>query len=179
VYWGKVEYVNPLAKNDFDWFWKGLGGDDKYKNKILNVSGGHMAIIKRLVELTKDGQDLDCVINNPRINPHLLYQLELMKEGLKGKNNYFEVPIYNTFLSGVETKRELTALENRAFQYLIKNIGMVVERDVLIKSVWDQNASADIADHALDQIIHRLKLKIVKDGYKLETVRGRGHRLRK
>lgn len=178
-YWGKIEYISPLNQNDFDWFYSGLGGDNKSKKRIYSVSVGFMAIVKRLFEIVNSGGDLEEAINNPRINPHLLYQLELMKEGLQGNINYFDVPIYNTFISGIVTNKELTALENKAFQFLIKNSGLIIERDILIKEVWGEHASNDVADHALDQIIHRLKQKIEKDGYKLETIRGRGHRLQR
>ncbi len=178
-YWGNPEYLNLLSKSDFDWFWSGLNGKKEFKNKIYEASGGYMAIIKRIFEISNSNQNLDEVINNPRLNPHLLYQLELMKEGLKGKANYFDVPIYNTFINGVATNRELTALENKAFQFLINNKGIIIERDTLIKAIWGDYASNGIADHALDQIIHRLKQKIEKEGYKLETFRGRGHRLQK
>lgn len=179
VYWGEMIYTRPLVKKDFDWFWKGLGGDTKYKEKIYKSSGGYMALIKRLFEIFNSGGNLEEAINNPRVNPHLLYQLELMKEGLRESNNYFDVPIFNTFMNGLSTKSELTSLENKAFQFLVNNKEMVVERDTLIKVVWGEHASNDVADHALDQVIHRLKQKIEKDGYKLETIRGRGHRLEK
>lgn len=179
IYWGKPVYTQPLKKDDFDWFWKGLGGKEINKEKIYEVSGGFMAIIKRLLEISNSNQNVDEVIKNPRLNPHLLYQLELMKEGLGGKPNYFDVPVYTTFINGVSIDKELTSLENKAFQFLINNKETIIERDTLIKEVWGEHASSDVADHALDQIIHRLKLKIQKDGYKLETLRGRGHRLQK
>lgn len=178
-YWGKTVYTQSLTRQELDWFWKGLGGKDNYKDKIYKVSGGYMAIIKRLFEITDSGQNLEEITKNPRLNPHLLYQLELMKEGLRGRENYFDVPIYNTFVIGLKINKELTALENKAFQFLINNKGLIIERDVLIKAIWGEHASVGIADHALDQIIHRLKSKIEKDGYKLETIRGRGHRLQK
>ena len=176
-YWGNIEYISPLNQYDFDWFWNGLGGDKKYKSRIYEVSGGFMAIVKRLIEIVNSGGDLEEAINNPRSNPHLLYQLELMKEGLQGNKNYFDVPLYNNFLTGVKTNQELTSLENKAFQFLVKNKGIIIERDSLIKEVWGEYASNEIADHALDQVIHRLKQKIEKGGYKIETLRGRGHRL--
>jgi len=178
-YWGKAILCPPLNETDYDWFWMGLGGKKEFKEIIYKISGGYMAIVKRLFEIVNSGGDLNEIIKNPRLNPHLLYQLELMKEGLKGRENYFDVPLYETFIKGTITNKELTASENRAFQFLISNKGVIIERDSLIKAIWGEHASVGIADHALDQIIHRLKSKIEKDGYKLETIRGRGHRLQK
>lgn len=175
-FWGEPVYMAPLTGTDFDWFYNGLGGELKFKKIIFEATNGYSALVKRLCEIAETGDDLESVIKNPRINPHLLYQLELMKEGLNGKPNYFDVPIYNTFMNGVKTNTELTALENKAFQLLVNNKGVIVDREVLITAIWGESA-VGISDHALDQIIHRLKVKISKDSYKIETVRGRGHRL--
>lgn len=177
VYWGKKVYLTPLSKSDFDWFWTGIGGVEKYKNKIYEASGGFMALIKRLNEIAKEGGNIDEAIDNPRLNAHVNYQLELMKEGLKGNKNYFDVPIYNTFISGGNFRTEFTKLENNALKYLNKNLNIIVDREDLIQAIWGEHASCDVADHALDQLIHRLKIKLKNKNMRLETVRGRGHRL--
>lgn len=177
IYWGKVIFNTSLIKSDFDWFWKGIGGVEKYKNKIYKATGGFMALIKRLNEIAKEGGDLDEAINNPRLNAHLNYQLELMKEGLKGNKSYFDVPIYNTFIDGGDFRSEFTKLENNALKYLNKNLNVIVDREDLIQAIWGEHASQNVADHALDQLMHRLKLKLKNSNMKLETIRGRGHRL--
>jgi len=179
VYWGKAIYITPLSGDDFDWFWDGLGGGQKFKNKIYNVSAGYMSIVKRLWEIASSGGDLDAVIANPRLNLHLNYQLELMKEGLRGNKNYFEVPIFETFMKGAQFGKELTALEFKAFRFLDNNNGKIVDRESLIKAVWGEYASQDVADHALDQLVHRLnnKLKNSNSSTLVETIRGRGHRV--
>lgn len=178
VYWGREYYLPPLSKSDFEWFWKGLKADDKYKNKILEISGGLPAIIKRLWEIVvSEGQNgLEKVIENPKINPHLNYQLELMKEGLRGKENYFKVPLYDVFLNGSKND-EFTKLEHKAYVFLEQNKGLIIDRDSLIKAIWGEFASQNVADHALDQLIHRLQKKLEKKNVKIETIRGRGHRL--
>lgn len=176
-FWGEVFLMPPLSLSDFDWFWQGLGGKKKDKNKIYHAAGGNMALIKRLSEIASSPGNLDAVIENPRLNPHLLYQLELMKEGSRGKKNYFSVPIYETFLKGQQFGKELTALEYKAFCFLEKNQGKIVMRDDLIEVVWGEHASREVTDHALDQLMHRLKPKLAEKNLKLETIRGRGHRL--
>lgn len=177
-YWGEKCFLPPLSKDDFDWFWRGLQIDDKFKRRISEVSGNYPAIIKRLVEIVNENgeETLEKTIENPRINPHLNYQLELMKEGLNGRENYFDVPIYNLFINGPQNN-ELTKLENKAYLYLEKNKGIIIERDDLIKNIWGEFASCDVADHALDQLIHRLQKKLQKKNIKIETIRGRGHRM--
>ena len=179
IFWGEVAYMTPLSGSDFEWFWKGLGGKEEFKDKIYKASGGQMAIIKRLWEIASSGGNLDTVIENPRLNPHLLYQLELMKEGLGGNKNYFDVPIFETFMKGVQFGKELTALEFKAFRFLNENKGQIIDRENLITAVWGEHASRDVADHALDQLIHRLnnKLKNSDSSVSVETTRGRGHRL--
>lgn len=59
---------------------------------------------------------------------------------------------------------------------MVKNKGVIIDREDLITQVWGEKA-LDIADHALDQLIHRLKIKVALEGYKIETIKGRGHRL--
>lgn len=136
-----------------------------------------MALIKRLNEIAKEGGDIDETIDNPRLNAHVNYQLELMKEGFKGNKNYFDVPIYNTFIAGGNFRTEFTKLENMALKYLNKNLNVIVDREDLIQTIWGEHASQNVADHALDQLIHRLKIKLKDKNIKLETIRGRGHRL--
>jgi len=176
VFWGSTVFMTPLNKEEFEWFYKGLGGVAEHKKAIYTATNGYMGLIKRLHEIAEDGGDISAAIENPRINPHLLYQLELMKEGLGKNKNYYDVPIFNTFINGVKVGGELTALENKAFQYLVKNKGVIMDREDLITQVWGEKA-LDIADHALDQLIHRLKIKVALEGYKIETIKGRGHRL--
>lgn len=176
AYWGEELIIPSMNKTDFEWFWAGIGGTDKYKEEIYKASGGHPAIIKRLFEIADSNQNLSEVIANPRLNPHLLYQLELMKEALNGKANYFDVPVYNTFLNGLTANSELTGLENKAFQFFSALKGEVVERDALITAIWGENGSLDISDHALDQLIYRLKNK-VKSKAKIITLKGRGYKL--
>lgn len=180
AFWGEVVYMDPLTRSDFDWFWKGLGGKEKFREKIYQASGGFMALIKRLSEIASSKGDLDAVIENPRLNHHILYQLELMKEGLNGKSNYFEVPIFTNFMKGVSFGKELTKLEFKVLNFLTKNKGKIVDRASLIKAVWGEYASEDVADHALDQLIHRLNKKLKgSNSPVIETIRGRGHRLLK
>lgn len=173
--WGIPVYMTPLSESDYDWFYKGTNGIEKNKDKIYKVTGGYPALIKRLNEIVEEGGNLSAVIQNPYINQHVLYQLELMKNALDGKNNYYNIPLYDTFLKRGVSNNELTKLENIALKYLLMNKNEIVERDQLISEIWGENALG-ISDHALDQLIHRLKSKL-QNKYKIITVKGRGHKL--
>ncbi|MFC1790310.1 winged helix-turn-helix domain-containing protein [Patescibacteria group bacterium] len=75
---------------------------------------------------------------------------------------------------------QLTANEHHCFRYLVQNKDQIITREKLIETIWGKNASLAISNHALDQLIFRLKKKLqaaTKPPVVLETIRGRGHRL--
>lgn len=195
-----IYYVKPLNKLEIKWFVGGLAQfNNNIKaetiNEIVEVSGGYMAIVKRLYEAVVAGENLDKLIDNPNINAHLKYQLELMLEGLgKDKNNievlkkYYLVDKNGKFLSKIVENFELhkngfrnenlTREEDKAMKLLEKNTNKICLRDDLIGTIWGKNVDLTISDHALDQLIHRLRNKLRNINMNLETVRGRGYILR-
>ena len=82
-------------------------------------------------------------------------------------------------MSEVKLSEKLTLSEFKIFNYLANNKGLICTRDLIISEVWGDNATKDVSDHALDQIISRLrkKIKISGNNVYIETIRGRGHRL--
>lgn len=72
----------------------------------------------------------------------------------------------------------LTSLEYRLLRYLLNQKGVVVDREMIISSVWSDAAStAGVTDQALDQLIFRLRKKVEDDPYSpkhIQTVKGRG-----
>lgn len=193
-------YVKPLNKLETKWFVNGLaqfnnGVKDIIINKIIEVSGGCMAIIKRLYEAGAGGEDLEKLIDNPHLNSHLKYQLELMVEGLgKDKNDvealkkYYLVDEKGKFLSKVVENfmvqksrgrnENLTREEDKVMKLLEKNKNQICLREDLIGMIWGKNADLTISDHALDQLMHRLRNKLKNNGVEIETVRGRGYILK-
>jgi hypothetical protein len=123
--------------------------------------------------------------------PHLnrLRQLHLIDRQNRPRHPLFftflekrfsRLPEHPEVLTGrIKLEKNLTANEFRAFRCLSDYRDQICSRDRLISGVWGKNASTETADHALDQLIHRLrdKLKSAQPPLKLETVRGRGHRL--
>jgi two-component system, OmpR family, copper resistance phosphate regulon response regulator CusR len=75
---------------------------------------------------------------------------------------------------------ELTAREHDLLEYLLRNQGAVVSREMLARDVWKETARATPIDNVIDVHIARLRRKI-DDGFDrklLHTVRGVGFTLR-
>ncbi|MCL5113948.1 MAG: helix-turn-helix domain-containing protein [Patescibacteria group bacterium] len=74
----------------------------------------------------------------------------------------------------------LTSSEFKLLKYLLENQGKILDRNEVIKSVWQDTKSVEgVTDQALDQLIFRLRKKIEEDpnnpGH-LQTIKGRGIR---
>ena len=75
---------------------------------------------------------------------------------------------------------ELTAREYDLLEYLLRNQGSVVSREMLARDVWKETARATPIDNVIDVHMARLRRKI-DDGFEqklLHTVRGVGFILR-
>jgi len=75
---------------------------------------------------------------------------------------------------------ELTAREYDLLEYLLRNQGSVVSREMLSRNVWKETARATPIDNVIDVHVARLRRKI-DDGFEsklLHTVRGVGFILR-
>jgi len=73
---------------------------------------------------------------------------------------------------------ELTAREYELLEYLMRNQGSVVSREMLARDVWKETARATPIDNVIDVHITRLRRKI-DDGFEpklIHTVRGAGYR---
>lgn len=69
--------------------------------------------------------------------------------------------------------------ERRLLRLFIKNPGVVHSREACAKAVWAETVETDYTDWALDQVIKRLRKKLVGLGLSaqsIELVRGRGYR---
>jgi DNA-binding response OmpR family regulator len=75
---------------------------------------------------------------------------------------------------------ELTAREYELLEYLFRNQGSVVSREMLARDVWKETARATPIDNVIDVHVARLRRKI-DDGFDrklVQTVRGVGFILR-
>lgn len=189
-------FIKPLNKIDFDWFIGGIQENyptliinDGIKLLIFKESGGFMAIAKRLFEAVISGLNIEAVITNPNLSIHLSYQLDLIIES--GSYGHLEIPILNTYIKlknkpnqvvdvvgNLNFDKRLTAGEYKLLEFLLKNKNKIVSRDESIEAVWGNFATKAVADHALDQLVHRLNSKLKNSSVQLETIRGRGHILK-
>jgi two-component system, OmpR family, copper resistance phosphate regulon response regulator CusR len=78
------------------------------------------------------------------------------------------------------TPIELTAREYELLEYLLRNQGSVVSREMLARDVWKETARATPIDNVIDVHVARLRRKIddAFDRKLLHTVRGVGFTLR-
>ncbi len=181
--------VSTFNKKDGMWFIK----ENSTKNNLkLNINQmdliyqstkGYPRTIKRIIEATVRGSNLENIIDNPTTDPALnLHLLEL----LRYKDNIENIPILNNFLrnkkgisekfSGIKFNEKLTRNESKVFKILIEKEGKVVSREEGIMAVWG-NYAVKISEHAYDQLILRLRNKLENSTPKVEikTARGRGH----
>lgn len=197
----EVIYIEPWKKSDMEWFLESLVGESGVDinstviNEIIVNSGGFAGIAKRLFELVVAGETVEKIGEQPWRYTRLAYQLESIVKGVGVVRNdyielfkkYYLVDKNGNFLSKVlenfvkhlsEAKSYLTAEEHKLMVFLEKNKGEIVDREKIIVAIWGENANGEIADHALDQLMHRLRNKVKIDGVEIETVRGRGYILR-
>src|SRR5258706_3262701 len=88
----------------------------------------------------------------------------------------------NTIKKGHETLSDkLTLSEFRLLRLLLESPDKVLEREEIIKSVWqDSKSVAGVTDQAVDQLVFRLRKKIETDlnhPQYIQTVKGRGIKL--
>ncbi len=69
----------------------------------------------------------------------------------------------------------LTATEFKLLEYMLKNLGRVLTRDLLLDKVWGYDA--EVTTRTVDTHVKRLREKLGKAGEMIETVRGVGYRI--
>lgn len=163
--------------------------DKKVEEQIISASGGIPRLIKRLTKLAADKQDVLEVIKNPisdlklkldleniavfnRANPEYFYKIPLL-EHLEGLTNTdFDQ------IGSVKFYSRLSRQEYLLAQLLIEKRGQLVSREEMITTIWPKNI-LETSEHALDQMIHRVRKKLESAKPKCELVvfRGRGVKL--
>jgi len=91
-----------------------------------------------------------------------------------------ELDVLTRTVTRAGKKIELTPLEYRLLEYLLRNRNHVVAREMLARDVWEETARSTSMDNVIDVMIARLRKKI-DSGYSvklLHTVRGVGFILR-
>lgn len=83
------------------------------------------------------------------------------------------------FINNVTVDSMFTRKEHRVFKTLLEHKGEVVPRDIIAQSVWPIRTDQHYSDWAIDQLIKRLRKKLVELSLSSEyihAVRGKGYR---
>ncbi|RKY42385.1 MAG: DNA-binding response regulator [Candidatus Makaraimicrobium thalassicum] len=102
-----------------------------------------------------------------RLNP-----VEVEKNLLKAGNLTMDLPRHKVTVDKKEI--ELTSMEFKLLAALMQRKGRVQSRERLLDDVWD--IASDVTTRTVDTHIKRLRAKLGKAGYLIETVRGIGYR---
>lgn len=179
-----IIYLEPLNSADAKVFlnktlelYSGKLSSQQIK-KVLELAGGVPRLIKRLCKLFLDNLDptTDLKLQNDlkeinkfwQNNPQLKWNIPLLSPAAASQEK----------ISEIEFKENLSKQEFLLAKLLIENKGKMVIRETMIEAVW-QSKMYDVNEHALDQMLHRLRAKLSNSTpkCKLTTYRGRGCKL--
>lgn len=162
-----VEYLPPLAPPEYDL--QGFSPTPEQLKEIEKLSGGIPALLKICIFSFRDGTPLD-----PDSNPKLKAQLEEMLSAAPDHPAYSGSSLVSSYLNHFKTSA-LSASETRLLDLLLAHPGQIVSKDQIAQAVYpDVKNYNGVSDHALDQLVHRLRSK-VSDKYSLQTHRGLGY----
>ena len=148
------------------------------KQKILALSGGVPRIIKRLCKLFLDNidpaidlklqSDLDEINKFLQTNPQIKWNIPLLSNS----------PDNEEVIGKIRFNESLSRQEYELAKLLIERESKLVTREEMIEVVW-KSKMYEVNEHALDQMLHRLRKKLDKatPKGKLITYRGRGCKL--
>ena len=181
-----ILYLPPLSESDSKAFAQAIAKQAhasltvKQLDQIAKQSGGAPRIIKRLIKLTLSGE-------NPATDSKLAFDLETIVKFIDNNPEYkFTSPLTSLktptslkdSVGEISFQKSLTKQEFALAKALIEAKGELVDREDMIKAIWPKNLY-ETSEHALDQMIHRLKKKLESASPKCEliTLRGRGAKL--
>lgn len=137
---------------------------------FYKFSGGIAAFEKICMIVKRDNLSL-----NPEENYKLKAQLEEMLADYPDHPAYAKSSIVQDYLAS-RKNTELSAAETRLLELLRSKKGQIVSKDEIARSIYPDVKNYDgVSDHALDQLIHRLRSKI--SGSTIITHRGLGYKL--
>lgn len=159
--------------------------------KISSISYHFQTLLKDLVE---EKETLNNLVNNKISTKDEANMKYLKRSYILNNEAEFIIPLLKTFLINTNSKilinpqemindrimvnAKLTASEFKVLKYLCNKLEKFCDRDEIVENVWGDKSFKGISDHALDQIIYRLRKKIENTDpqLKIETIWGRGHK---
>lgn len=98
---------------------------------------------------------------------------ELLAKVKKAQRTY----VVKSFMETTESiQDELTAIENKIFQFFLKNMGDAVSREVIIKGIWKKVA---VSPKTLDVHLSNLRKKLVNSSWIIDNESERGWQLKR
>ena len=108
----------------------------------------------------------------------------LWETGVVNEKEQIFSPLFERFLTqntnGENSEIvELSRKENLLFEFLLKNIDKVCERERIIEEVWAETEEFGVSDWTIDRLVARVraKLKSLKSEYAIVTIKTRGFKL--
>ncbi len=147
-----------------------------------------------LKDLSEEKEALLNLINSKITNNDENSEKYLKKTFIIDNEDKFIIPLFRTYLENIGSKQikypqevlndkiiinsKLTSSEYKILKYLCNNLDKFCDREEIIENVWGANSKKGISDHALDQIVYRVRKKLERNDpqLKIETVWGRGHK---
>jgi DNA-binding winged helix-turn-helix (wHTH) protein len=94
-------------------------------------------------------------------------------------DQHVEVNDGRVFINNVTVDSLFTKKERRVFKALVEHKGEIVSRDTIAQSMWQSRTDQQYSDWAIDQIITRLRKKLIELSLSpqlIHSVRGKGYR---
>jgi biotin operon repressor len=165
-----IESLPPLDPSEYDLL--DLTVISNNIKHIQKLSGGIPALVKICALALRDNVPLD-----PDSNPKLKAQLEEMLAIAPTHPAYSQSSLIQDYLV-TRPNTNPSATETRLLDLLTKNQGRIISKDQIAQAVYpDVKNYAGVSDHAIDQLIHRLRSKIKHQGSIITTHRGLGYKL--
>lgn len=148
---------------------------------LLDGLGAEIETLKKVVNGDTNENDLnqiDILRKHYLIDEKNIFLSRVLENYLRKKFGN-KSNLYEEKVGDLDINARLTASEYKILDFLNKNKGKISSREDIINTTWGEKAEVGISDHALDQIISRLRKKLANSNSKIgiETLRGRGHRL--
>lgn len=164
-----IEHLPPTDPTQMLSF--GFSPTPEQVDQISKLSGGIPALIKICIMALRDKSSLD-----PEKNPKLKAQIEEMLSVSPDDPLLSRSQLVCEYLDS-RRSTNLSAAETRLLNLLLENQNQIVSKDQICATVYpDVKDRAGISDHAIDQLVHRLRAK-VKSKNTITTHRGLGYQL--
>jgi len=174
-------------------------------NKIIELSGGNPGLIKSLYLIAKDGQLAESNLLDHRLifrlrgittdlggmyttipTDHIYSETgyvicdkskrrwftSLLAKYIQNSPQHLQITGRNIN----QTLLSMTISQRKLLEYLEKNVGNIISREVIAKVIWGDNWEEKYSDWAIDQLISNLRkqMQTIKYKCKLITKRGEG-----